>query len=55
MFPGYPASDVRVEMVERELYIDEIKANQRCIGPFARCINGPHADLYDSSEEVLGD
>jgi len=29
MFPGYPASDVRVEVIERELYIDEIKANQR--------------------------
>jgi hypothetical protein len=52
MFPGYPAGDVRLEMIERELYIDEIKANQRCIGPLARCINGPHANLYGSSEEI---
>lgn len=44
MFPGYPASDMRVEIIEGELYIDEIKANQRRIGPLARCINGPHAN-----------
>jgi hypothetical protein len=52
MFPGYPASDVRFEIIERELYIDEIKANQRRIGPLARCINGPRANLYGSSEEI---
>lgn len=44
MFPGYPASDMRVEIIEGELYIDEIKANQRRIGPLACCINGPHAN-----------
>jgi hypothetical protein len=31
------------------LYIDEIKANQGRIGPLARCINGPHTNLYGSS------
>jgi hypothetical protein len=46
MFPGYPASDVRLKIIERELYIDEIKANQGRIGPLARCINGPRANLY---------
>ena len=49
MFPGYPASDMRVEVIEGELYIDEIKANQCRIGPLACCINGPHANLYGSS------
>lgn len=52
MFPGYPASDVRFEIIERELYIDEVEANQRRIGPLARCINGPRANLYGSSEEI---
>jgi len=50
MFPGYPASDMRLEIFEGELHIDEIKANQRCIGPLPRCINSPHADLYGFSE-----
>ena len=52
MFPGYPTSDVRFEIIERELYVDEIKANQRRIGPLARCINGPRANLHGSSEEI---
>jgi hypothetical protein len=50
MFPGYPASDVRLEIIERELYIDEIKANQGRIGPLACCINSPRANLYGSSD-----
>lgn len=53
MFPGYPVSDMRVEIIEGELYIDEIKANQCRIGPLARCINGPHANLYGSSGDFM--
>jgi hypothetical protein len=49
MFPGYPAGDVRLEIIERELYIDEIKANQGRIGPLACCIDSPRANLYSSS------
>jgi hypothetical protein len=39
-------------MTERELYVDKIKANQRGIGPLARRVNGPHANLHDSSRWV---
>jgi hypothetical protein len=50
MFPSYPTSNMRFEMVKRELYVDKIKANKCGIWPLARCVNGPHADLCDSSK-----
>jgi hypothetical protein len=54
MFPGYPASDVRLKIIERELYIDEIKANQGRIGPLARCINGPRANPTTEIQNPFG-
>jgi hypothetical protein len=36
-------------MIKRELHVDKIKANKSRIGPLARSVNGPHANLYDSS------
>lgn len=50
MLPSDPTSNMRFEMVKRELYVDKIKANKCGIWPLARCVNGPHADLCDSSK-----
>lgn len=46
MLPRYSTSDVRFETVERELHINEIKANKCRVWPLARGINGPHANLW---------
>ena len=48
MFPTYSASDMRFDMFERELHVDKIKANECRIGPLARCVDSPHANLHDS-------
>lgn len=53
MFPSYSASDVRFEMPERELHVDKIKANECCIGPLARCVDSPHANLHGFSDHEL--
>ena len=48
MFPTYSASDMRFDMFERELHVDNIKTNECRIGPPARGVNSPHANLHDS-------
>ena len=45
MLPRYSTSDVGFEAVERKLHVYEIKANEYRIGPLARGVNGPHANL----------
>jgi len=45
IFPGYSPTDVRFEMIDGELHVDKIKANESRIGPFARSVNSPHANL----------
>jgi hypothetical protein len=48
MLPRYSTSDVRFEAVERELHVNEIKANKGCVWPLARGINSPHTNLWES-------
>ena len=45
IFPGYSATKVRFETIDGELHVDEIKANESRIGPFACSVNSPHANL----------
>jgi hypothetical protein len=47
MLPRYSTSDVRFEAVERELHVNEIKANKGCVWPLARGINSPHTNSLD--------
>ena len=54
MFPSYSTSDMGFEMIERELHVDKIKPNESRIGPPARCVNRPHANLHDLSDEPHG-
>jgi hypothetical protein len=37
-------------MADGKLHVDKIKANESRIGPFARSVNSPHANLWDSSD-----
>jgi hypothetical protein len=52
MFPSYSTSDVRFEMIERELYVYKIKANKCGIWPLARGIDSPHTDLREVQDDL---